>query len=235
MCRTGMMMGIALATLVTLAGCAKDPKFDGQLSGVSGHEAQQLNAEHKQFEQGGDPPIQAQTHFLAGQLAENQGNLSGAIVQYERAVKLDGKYINALIRLGVLYAELKQYPQAIGAWNRYIKATNDSAEGYGDLGFCQELAGQAGEAEASYKRGIEIDPMNHRCRVNYGLMLARQGRANESLLQFQAVLTPADAHYNLGSVYEQQGKKDQARVEYQKAVELDPTLADAQKRLASLK
>ena len=41
-------------------------------------------------------------------------------------------------------------------------------------------------------------------------------------------------HYNLGSVYEQMGKRQLARAEYQKAVELDPRFAEAQTRLDGL-
>ena len=56
------------------------------------------------------------------------------------------------------------------------------------------------EAETAYLRGIERDPKNVPCRTNYGLMLARLGRTAEGTLQLQAVLTPAEVHYNLASV-----------------------------------
>jgi len=65
-------------------------------------------------------------------------------------------------------------------------------------------------------------------------MLARRGNANEALLQFQAVLPPAQAHYDLASVYETQGKTRQAKEEYRRAAELDPTFNDAKQKLATL-
>ena len=40
--------------------------------------------------------------------------------------------------------------------------------------------------------------------------------------------------YNLGSVFEQQGKIDQAKAYYRKALEQDPSLRDARARLAAL-
>ena len=82
--------------------------------------------------------------------------------------------------------------------------------------------------------GIEIDPKNQPCRVNYGLMLARHGRIEEATTQLSAALSPAQVHYNLASVYEQQGKKDQAKSEYIEAIKSDPKLIDAQMRLAGL-
>ena len=65
-------------------------------------------------------------------------------------------------------------------------------------------------------------------------MLARHGRPNEALLQLQAVLPPAKAHYDLASVYETMGRKREARTEYAKSLELDPAFGDARTKLASL-
>jgi Flp pilus assembly protein TadD len=70
--------------------------------------------------------------------------------------------------------------------------------------------------------------------VNYGLMLARQNRIGEATIQLQSVLTPAEVHYNLGSVYEWQGKKDRARVEFRKAIDLDPAFTEAETRLSAI-
>jgi tetratricopeptide (TPR) repeat protein len=156
-------------------------------------------------------------------------------MQYLAALKLKPNFPEALFRLGVDYMHLKQYPQAIATWKQYIKATNESATGYSNLGFAQYVSGDPAAAEASYRKGIERDPRNQHCRVNYGVMLAMQDRISDATLQFQAVLSPAEVHYNLGSVYEQRGKIDQARTEYAEALKLDPKLTDAQTRLASLK
>ena len=65
-------------------------------------------------------------------------------------------------------------------------------------------------------------------------MLVRRGRVGEGKLQLGAVLKPAEVHYNLGSVYESQGHKEQAKAEYRQALELDPRFADAATRLGEL-
>src|SRR6185437_11638095 len=117
---------------------------------------------------------------------------------------------------------------------KYIDATGGSATAYSNLGFCQELAGNSSAAEAAYKKGIADDPHNEPCRVNYGLMLARGGHPSEALLQLQAVLPPAQAHYDLGSVYESLGHKQEARAEYQRAVDIDPQMGDAKAKLDGL-
>jgi tetratricopeptide (TPR) repeat protein len=179
-------------------------------------------------------PISADTHFAAGQLAEAQNKLPAAIDQYQQAIKLNPSHRGSLYRLAVVYAEMKEYPQSIDTWKQYIQATHQAATAYGDLGFCQELAGQSDAAAASYQAGIARDAKNVPCHVNYGLMLARAGNIPGAVQAWQPVLSPAEIHYNLGSIYADQGRKEEARYEYERALQLDPKLVEAKTRVAAL-
>jgi tetratricopeptide (TPR) repeat protein len=181
-----------------------------------------------------EPALNANTRFAAGQVAETQGDPGRAIQQYEEAVKLDPKASEPLLRIGIIYTTHQKYDQAIEAWNRYIKVTNGAPAGYSNLGYCLELDQRPHDAEAAYKAGIAKDPRNETCRVNYGLMLARQGRLAEATAQLQAVLNPANVHYDLASVLAEQGNKSAARAEFQKALDADPDMNDAKARLAAL-
>jgi Tfp pilus assembly protein PilF len=218
--KSGLLIGV-LAAAATFTGCAKD-----QPHGTPPPDAV--------FEKIKDPPISAQTHFAAGQLAESRGDFELAIRQYRDALSLDKNHAPSLYRLGCVYAQQKRFAESIDSWKRYIAATENSATGYSNLAFAEELAGDPNAAEADYQRGIAKDPKNQPCRVNYGLMLARRGRIGEATLQLQAVLSPAQVHYNLATVHELQHRKDLARIEYQKAIALDPNFADARTRMASL-
>lgn len=186
------------------------------------------------FEKVKEPKIGADTWFAAGQLQESQGNVRAAIEQYQRVLNANDEHHGALYRLGVLYATSREYSQAIAIWNRYIDATHHSAVGYSNLGFCHELAGDRAQAERAYRTGIERDSDSAPCRINYGLMLARHGRVDDAVAQMQLVLSPAEAHFNIGSVHEGMGRKELARVEYEHALRLDPGLKDAALRLQGL-
>jgi len=234
--RSHVLRAAACATAlaaVTLAGCSNGGKPNA--SRAAGARGSGQSGRAGAFEvTRRDPPIAADTRFAAGQLAESRGAFAQAAEQYQQAIQLDPKHSEAMFHLGVVYATMKKYPEAIGVWKRYMKLTGESPQAYSNLGFCYELAGRPEDAEQAYQRGIQKHPTASACHVNYGLMLVRRGRVGEGKLQLGAVLKPAEVHYNLGSVYETQGKKAQAKAEYRQALELDPQFTDATTRLAEL-
>ena len=221
---------ILLLTL-SLAGCASssDPNSHAAPGSKSGPAAD------REFEQTPkDPPFTANTHYAAGQLDEAEGRTNQAIDHYWAAVKLDPKHRDSLFRLGMLYTQLKRYPDAVTVWTKYIDATDQSADAYTNLAICHDLAGQESLAEQAYQTGITRDPKNVACRTNYGLLLARTGRTGDAIIQFQAVLPSAQVHYNLAAVYERQNRLEEAKAEYHKALSEDPNLLAAAKRLEAL-
>ena len=230
----GPVVGVALL-LCGACSSNKNQEQAGPIKGVSSKQAAEMEARRNAFESSEDPPLSADTRFAAGQLAESQGATAQAVAQYTEALKINPNHQNSWYRLGVLYAQTRQFPQAIDAWQHYVKATNGAAAAYGNLGYCYELSGDAASAERAFQKGVQRDPGNVQCRVNYGLMLARAGREKEAVEQLEAVLKPAQVHYNLGSVYEQQGRKEMAKLHYTKALELSPDFTDAQTRLANIK
>jgi superkiller protein 3 len=182
-----------------------------------------------------DPPLNANTRFAAGQLAESLGDANRAVMQYREALKLDPNLQNAQFRLGLVLTQQRRFGEAVDAWQRYIEMTNHAPAAYNNLAYTYEAAGQVPEAEATYRKCLERDPKQQECRINYGKMLARYNRIDEATAQFSAVLRPAEVSYNLGTVFEQQRKVEQAKAYYQRALEQDPNLADAKARLAALK
>jgi len=222
---------VVMAALLTTVGCAKDGQVNTAMSRSDGDK---LKNEKIKSEMIQDRPLTADTHFAAGQVAETQDDIPRALEQYQLALNLNPQHAGSLYRMALIYTAQQQFEPAVQAWKKYIAATNNSASGYSNLGLCLEMAGRIGEAEAAFKAGINREPNGQLCHVNYGLMLARQGKLKEAEQQLQTVLTPSEVHYDLASVFELQGRKDQAKAEYQKSIELDPEMSDAKARLAAL-
>jgi tetratricopeptide (TPR) repeat protein len=220
------------AGVLALVGCVAEPvntnarNADPNLHGS--------DAQHDWEKQQKEPVINEETFYAAGQMLESQELWDRAIAQYNKALKVSKDHLPSLYRLGVIYAKFKQYPQATVIWKHYLTATGGDPTAYANIGFCYELAGNFEEAQNSYESGIRRDPSNAPCRVNYGLMLARRGHFNQAMHEWQVVLPPAEVYYNLGSAYEAMDRKEQAKAEFHKALELDPQLADAKARLERL-
>jgi tetratricopeptide (TPR) repeat protein len=187
------------------------------------------------FETGGDPPFNANTRFAAGQLAESQNQFDKAIQQYREALKLEPQRRDAQFNVAALLTRQRHFPEAVEEWQKYIEITNHAPEAYNDLALCYEGAGQIDKAEETYRASIARMPADPVCRNSYGLMLARQNRLSDAVAQLSVVRKPAEVSYNLGRVFEEQGKVEQAKAYYQEALKQDPTLRDAQARLALLK
>src|SRR4051812_27060203 len=77
------------------------------------------------FEASHDPPIASDTRYAAGQLAESRGALPQAAEQYRQALHNNPNHVNAMYRLGVIYAGMKKYPEAIETWKKYVQATGE--------------------------------------------------------------------------------------------------------------
>ncbi len=224
-------LAVSIAVISLAVACSSD---NANVKGLSEGDADKLNAQHSQFDSAEDPPISPDTFVAAAELAQAQDNPPLAIAQYQKALAINPKHRRATYGLAMLYTNMKDYDLATAGWEKYVDLTDGSAAAYANLGYCQELAGHPEAAEAAYKKGIAADAQSVPCRVNYGLMLARRGQVAEATLQWQAVLTPGEVHYNLASVYERQGRKEQAKVEYKKALELEPDMNDARTRLGAL-
>lgn len=221
---TGSTMKQALSCLIlslSLVGCA------AKTGGIA-------NDGHPPDDAIKDVPMNAETHFAAGQLAEAKGVYPQAIEQYRDALKIKPKHLSTLYALGCLQVQMRDFNGAIDTWNRYVKATDGSAVAYCDLAYAEEWAGKTFAADADYQRAIKKDPKDENCRVNYGMMLARKGDMTAAARQLGEVLPEAEVHYDLAAVYAARGNKLQARAEYQKALDLDPDLNDARAKLASL-
>ena len=95
-----------------------------------------------------------------------------------------------------------------------------------------------GEAEAAYRRAVEIDPGHGGAHLNLGRLLHERGEVRGAELHYRlAAASPAHralAAFNLGVALEDQGLADEALLAYARALEADRGLADAHHNAARL-
>lgn len=113
-----------------------------------------------------------------------------------------------------LRATITQQPDNAGAWV--------------DLGNLLQMDGRVDEAEAAYRRALEISPDQVGARFNLALLLQGRGASSAAYREYKRVLKiepkHAWAHYQLGTLHEAAGRETSAIHAYAKAFALDPRL-----------
>lgn len=119
--------------------------------------------------------------------------------------------------------------RAIETQRRLTAERPDDPAVYNDLGNLYLMAEQPAEAEAAYRRAIELDPDKVTALFNLGLLQQQSGELREALRLFKRVteLQPghAWAHYQTGTLYEHWDQEGNAIESYARAFSLDPQLA----------
>ena len=103
----------------------------------------------------------------------------------------------------------------------------------GSAGFAGSAGSDASaeSAEAAYRRALEIDPLHLGAILNLGAMWCEAGRCDEAAALYDAAVAQGAAspllHFNHAIALEDQRQLPQALASYERAIALDPTLADA--------
>jgi len=226
---------IAAATLV--AGCAKQD-YQMMGPGMMGPGRQgtnpktdpaYLNAEEEKM-----PKILPDTHYAAGMLFEQQGQVEKAILQYRKAVALNHNFAAAYNRLGLTLSAVGQHDEAIVVLSRAAELRPQNPALRNNLGFEYILAQRWDDAEFQLEQAVENQPTFARAHVNLGLVRARTGRFSEALESFRQAMAEPDAYYNLGLTQRGQQKYDEAADSFRRVLELNPDFSAARVQLDQL-
>jgi tetratricopeptide (TPR) repeat protein len=190
-------------------------------------------------------PSEKNLFDLANELLMHRGFQPGlkvldfATQKYPQSAKLR-------VALGVARYSLGQYDQAIEALCQAVDLDPKDTRALDFIGKMYDIAPEkADEVTRRLARFAREYPGNAAANYYYALSLRRRtteghsprvGREAERLLLRATKLRPgwADAHYQLGLLYEDESRQDNAIREYQLSVRLRPEFAKAHYRLAHL-
>jgi len=118
---------------------------------------------------------------------------------YEKAIKLNPHYSEAINNLGTVYYSKRSYRRAISHYNKALKLAPNSASIYSNLGTAQFARKKYKEASESYQKALSLDPEVFEHRNSYG-----------TLLQERTVAEKAKFHYYLAKTYANAGNTERA-------------------------
>jgi tetratricopeptide (TPR) repeat protein len=127
---------------------------------------------------------------------------------YEKALKLNPKYSEAVNNLGTVHYAKKKYKKAIGQYKKALKLSPYSASIYSNLGTAFFARKKYKDAAENYQIALTLDPDVFEHRSSYGVML-----------QERSVAERAKFHFYLAKVYAKAGMNDRALQYMRKALE----------------
>ena len=134
--------------------------------------------------------------------------LDQARKHYERAVKLNPKYAEALNNIGTVHYAKKSYRRAIGFYKRALAITPLSASIHSNLGTAHFARKKYDDAAVCYQKALELDPDVFEHKSSAGVLL--QERSVEERARF---------YFYLAKSYAQAGRTDRALQYMRKALE----------------
>ena len=195
------------------------------------------SAENEQFELS----VRAEAYLFLGLLFQKQQRMTEAEQAYRQSINFNPKYAAAYYNLGVLLREVQRPEEAEQAFRQAIACDPKLVWAYGSLGFLLRNQQRGEEAEQAFRQAMELQPKDWSTCGRLGWLCYLLKKWNESIEWSRQGLaldpTQTWIQFNLALALLCRGNVDEAKVEYQKGLELsdakdlNDAITDLQKAL----
>jgi tetratricopeptide (TPR) repeat protein len=170
--------------------------------------------------------VNAKAYFMRGMAYKLSGDTAKAVENFETTIDQDPEYYHAFIQLGILYAT-KHSRLAEDYYNNAIKLNSKSIEAHFDLAMFYQEDSLYDDAIVEYNKVLEIDPSYKQAHYNLGYIhLVYLLVYKQAVIHFTNAISCdpkyAEAYYNRGYSYELMGDVVNAKLDYDKALEIRP-------------
>jgi tetratricopeptide (TPR) repeat protein len=181
-----------------------------------------------------EPANVGRVHFDRAKFCAAQGDVSGAILAYEAAVKVAPDFAQAYSNLGNLYLQSGRRDDALHAYTTAVRANPDLAPVYCNLANVLIELERCDEAIAASATALRLAPDLYEAHANLCRAYRRSGRDREALapaLRATELRPDRDAFVNLGATAFQLDVLGIALDANRRALELDAMCAAAHTNL----
>ena len=219
--RAGLAI-LSLGLALSLSGCASLGRGPGAASPADQETSKTL----------------AYYHYLQAQEMLLEENESGAIREYEEALKEDPESARMELELASLYQRQGDVKKALAHVEKALKLDPKQQEAYFLLAGLHVGLNQLDDAIREYEHILVLDPENREARLFLATLYAQQGRFPQAIRTIQEILRlepdSVVGHYYLGRFFLATDHLDEAKQELNKTLNLDPEFVPAIFDLASI-
>ena len=171
-------------------------------------------------------PNSAKAHFNLGNALRDEGDIPGAMAQYQHALSIHNRYVEVHYNKGILYQERGQLKLATGSYSAALLADSLHAPSWINLGTLMGRNGQYQSAYVAFERAKRLVPENLDARFNFGLASQELGRHEEAVETYQDILGEAPDHtdvaINLAELFRETGYSGESVAVYKKLLKARP-------------
>jgi Tfp pilus assembly protein PilF len=177
----------------------------------------------------------ANVQLSVAQSLEQKGEVNAALDAYQEVAAKSPHRATAYWRMAVLHDRLGNVQESEKLYRQALKAEPTNADIHCDFGYSLYLQRRWAEAEDQLRQTVALNAAHRRGHNNLGLLLAQTERLDEALTDFHYAGCPeAEARTNLAFVLTLNRRWDEARAQYQLALEANPSSLPAKAGLESL-
>lgn len=161
-----------------------------------------------------------------GLIALEEGDVDGAIVQFESAIERGAPGQEPRLNLARAFLAKADTARSRQTALEVLRADPRNKQAEAIIAFADIKDGRLQDAESRLRKALAIDASFLLARSKLGEVLQRQGRDEEALGEFEravaiAPLSPIEFN-NIGNIHRRHGRTDQAMRAYQDALRADP-------------
>lgn len=142
------------------------------------------------------------------------------------------------LSLGGIYLEAKRYGDALKAYRSALSINPKSTEAKLAIALTYMEMGERDNAKKSLEELLESQPGNPVALLTLGRIEYEAGNLTKALALVKKAKSSSpslvDAYYLAGEIYEKQGKKSQAKNEYEYILRFDPESQEAKSAISRL-
>lgn len=222
----------ALLLVVLLAGC-KPPGPKALLDGQRHLERGRVEMAIERLQVATQlMPTNAHAWNYLGIACHQGGQVSNAVVAYQRALQLDADLSEARMNLGTLWLESGRMAEAKAEFTAYHLRRPNDPEGFKQLALAELQGREFASAESHVRKALQLNDADAGAWNTLGLIQLQQRQPQAAAQSFETAVNRderlAAARINLAVVLHQQlGSPEAALKHYRRYLEIKPRPADA--------